>query len=230
MNIKSIFVAAIILIAVSVIGLQAQDTVKVFVEMPADTVLLEAGASLAATVKIYTNIGLNATTGCYVPNRNIMQLDSIVWSDSMNAMYTNSIAFQTSRVATDTIINANLYSYFFPAFIVNIFGPYPDGPVIEAGPDTFEYATLHMTIKPDSLNVLGDEPVIFCIDSASIPPALDFRFTNYEQAMVSGYCYQYFVLTIIARILIILTRRMLMVMASEMFANLSAGMPMAMAG
>ena len=174
MSKKLIMITLFVLTILSLASVQAQDTVIVKMKYPTDVWVYNSDTQLAVESYVYTNADLDASTITFSPNRNLVTIDSLVWSDTMTALMSGKM-FSTSYVRNDTIIQSKIYTFATAGFIVD-FIQNLDGTVIAAGTDTIQFATIYMTLKADSIPAYEYQEIDFFLDSTFIPPTTDFIF------------------------------------------------------
>ena len=172
---KGLVLAAILLVTFAG-SLFAQDSVLVEMRYPITEWAYDTDVHLTVESWVYTEADLDASSITFSANRNLVRIDSLVWSDTMLALKNGLKMFSNINVRNDTTIQAKVYTYATAGFIVDFINN-EGGLVIPAGSEAIQFARLYLTLKADSLLNYANDSADFYMDSIFIPPATDFIFT-----------------------------------------------------
>jgi hypothetical protein len=129
---------------------------------------------------VNTNITLNASSVTFEPMRNLFRIDSVVWGDTMQAAFWTPMDSKRGIlpnlfIKNDVTVGTDVRTYATIGF-TPVMSPY--GPGIRPTSDFIWYASIYLTFKFDSLNVIKTDSIPFYVDSSFIPPAVDWVFTT----------------------------------------------------
>lgn len=132
--------------------------------------------SFEVEIWFQTTVDLCASSATFKPNRNIVTIDSVIWGDTLLEAFENDSIINILKVANDSLIYGEIRTCFVLGFVTLA---HPIIPAITPTDDPILLATAYLSIKADSLGVIppGDS-ILFSVDSVTIPPALDFLFTD----------------------------------------------------